>query len=330
MIYNCGYPIWHPISNLSQAFQDYTIVIGGETVYTGRIYFKSSDPQIEQIDVSPIAREYCQVLYEDTPFTNQGVYNLATNGNVGSIINLIVSDASGSITYPVVYNYNTLYIQQSPDKGVLREPITLDADPRGLLFAGGYSNSDAITYSVSTSKQGALAGSGATGAISGITYDLNGKGLEYGDTVTMTANGQAETYTVGRACQNSFSVYYVNKYGGLEALSCTGRYTESWQADKVDVRLYNDRVSPMDFEQITINSDINHILLLNTHFVPTGRERYIDNLINSPKLWVHDFDNDLIFSAKINTNSFSHIQDRFNRPVSYEFSVVESQKQLRR
>lgn len=330
MVYNCGYPIWHPISSQSQPYQDYSILIGADIVFTGRIYFKSTDAQIEQIDISPVAREYCDVLYETADFTNPGVYNLPTEGNTGSIITIIVTDDSGSTSYNVKYDYNTMYTQQSPDTGVLREPITLDVDPRQLLIVSGYSQGGSITYSAAGSNGSAASGSGASGAISGLVFDMASYAFSPGDTVDMTANGDTETYTVRRACKNNFAVYYVNKYGGMESLMCTGRYTESWNRDKTDVRLYNDRISPLDFEQQTINSDLDHLLTLNTGFVPKGRERYIDNLINTTKLWVHDFEIDLIYSAKISTSNFSHRQYEFNRPVSYEFTVVESQKQLRR
>lgn len=330
-IYNCGYPIYHTISNPGSEYQDYSISTGGRTVYTGRIYFRSPSDASERIDLSPIFREYVDVLYEDISFTTSGVYNLPKSADgVGSITAFTVTDSLGTVTYNVIYNYNTEYIGSSPDSGDIREPITFEVDPRQDLFACGYSNVGTAVYSMTTSKDNVSGGSGASGAISGLCVNLSAYPLEAGDTVNMVALGTTITYNVVHPCKNRFALYYVNKYGGLEALLCSGRANEGWNRNDINVELYNDRLNRFDFEQKTLRSDIQHTFELRTGFVPEGHERYIDNVVNTTRCWLHDFDRDIIFSCQITDGSFTAEEKRYNKTLRYNFNVRESQKQLRR
>ncbi|MCD8041506.1 MAG: hypothetical protein LUH10_00425 [Tannerellaceae bacterium] len=329
-IYNCNYPVLHTINNLQQNHQDYTVSIGSTTIYTGRIYYKSTESQTETIDLSPLFREYIDVFYENINLKTAGVFNLPVVNNVGSIRTFTVTDSSGTYTYDVVYNYNTDYIRQSDDVFILREAITLEVDPRQMLFVSGYSTTGTVAYTAVNSAGGTAAGSGNQGVISGLAVDLSAYNLAAGDYVDMTGAGSRLRYNVVTPCRNRFAVYYVNKYGGLEALLCRGKAEEGWNRTNIQVSLYADRLNPYDFGQKSIRTDIDHSLTLRTGFVPIGRERNIDHLVNTNRIWVHDLEKDLIWAAQITQNSFKAEERRYNKTLQYTFSVSESQKQIRR
>lgn len=332
MAYNVNYPIIYNIGNNGQNYRDYTIVTGGQTVYTGRIYFKSESESSVAIDIAPICKDYIDVLYEDIVYPGTAsVQALPADGLIQSVNIFTVTPAGGTgESFTVVYNYNTDYITETSGTDILNEPVVLEADPRQYLFMGSYS-SGSVTFSYSTDTGLSGSSSGSSDQIQLYALNLNSLNLDNAKSITLKAGDQEFKYRIMPECKSRFALYYVNKYGGFDAALFSGHAIENWNPQRVDVRLYNDRANRRDWEQKRLLSEIDKGYELNTGiFLDDMPARAIDNLIYSPKVFIHDLESGTITSCLITDSSYETRDYRGDRLFNYTVNVKESQKQIRR
>lgn len=327
-MYSCCYPIEHTFNATITQQIDYDILVNGSVIYTATLLPFDRASQTVTISISEVCRTYLETFYENV-ISNTVATSLPSSDGKASMITFVVrsdSNPSGDASYQVVYDYNTDYIQPLPDKRYLNDPIDTRVDPRQRLFLSGYSTAQQ-QYTATRNGASIASGSLTSLAIQFLPFNVGG---EEGDTIITTMTGvDSTTYTVTRECPHRYTLYYVNKYGALDALLCIGRDIEGWNPTRVDVQLYNDRGNRLDWEQKRINQEIDHRFTLNTGLLRDEDAEKIDHLIYSPKVFIHDLQEDTITSCIITDTSYSVKQHRYDRVVQYTINVTESQKQLR-
>lgn len=336
MVYSCNYPIWVTFDISDNASVSYNIQVNGNSVYNGTISAFDTSITSVRIDISNICREYLETFYEDiiqNDFSNTVI--VPVHGNVGTSINVIVYGNEPDIPVfsgTVVYDYNTDYISELNDVRYLNNPITGFVDVRQKIpvSASSVNSSGNFEYY----RNGTLISSPAIPTTTQHTLywvDVERLGVQVGDTLRFgIAGGEYSEYTVVESCPHRFVLYYVNKAGGLDAILCGGRYIESWNPDRTDVRIYADRGNRTSFGQKRINAEIDHQWQLNTLFIKKENLDKIDELIYSPKVFIHDLDKDTITSCIITDTQYQvKYTPRYDVPF-YTINVKESIKQLRR
>lgn len=335
-MYSCCYPIEHTFTNSNTI--DYRIVVNGVTIYTGELLPYNPAESTLTIDISPICRSYLDTFYENI-IVNTLATPVPVVDGIATIHTFMVYSSSNpgagsdetAVSYQVVYDYNTEYAQPLPDVSYLNDPIDNIIDPRQRVFASAYNVGGAQAYSATLNGAVVASGSLNTQQIHMFPVDLAATAATEGDTLVMSATGAGDTtYKVTRSCPHRYVVYYVNKYGGLDSLLCTGRHIQGWSPSRVDAKLYDDRLNRRDFQQRRIYQDIDHTFTLNTGLLSnTGAEK-IDHLIYSPKVFLHDLEKNTITSCLITDTTYQVKVHRYDRLVQYTFGVKESQQQIRK
>ncbi len=332
MAYSTGYPTIHTFSSDGSSAIEYSISIGTTEVYQGKILPYNTASATIDIDIAPICAEYLDTFYEDMNLDSTNIAAMPTSGLFGSMNTFTVNVEDVTTNYPIVYDYNTDHEQPLADIRYLNDPIDDKVDPRQRIFTSGYNTtgSQVYTYQVNTGNAVSVSITN-TSNIHLRTVNLHTLGLSVNDTITMGMTGYGtNTYTVVRPCRNRFALYYVNKYGGLDALLCSGRSIESWSPTRTDVTLYDDRLNRRDWQQKRIYSEQDHQFQLNTGWLTDTNARKIDHLIYSPKVWLHDLEDDTITSCLITDTNYSVKERRYDTVVQYVVNVKLSQKEIRR
>lgn len=203
--------------------------------------------------------------------------------------------------YLVCYNYNTDYIFQIAEGSNLNLPITDFVDPRqyigtSILTSGGIS----ATHSIA-------GGSPGTEMIKG-----------------------PHKYKVLPPCSNNFALYYVNKNGGIDYLICSGKSVEKFSTERTEARLYFDMSKRKSFGDVRFHQYISKKYELNTGWVSDSRAKNIDNLTFSPKVWIHDLQNNTITACLVDDANVSIKKFKNDKKVNYTINVTESKKYIRK
>lgn len=350
-VQSCGYPILHPFDSSGGGFIDYTISVKIGTVltpiYSGTITPYNTAATTTEIDISEVCRDWINTHYENISFAGDVATIVPTVNNIASIHTFVVSSGSnkvpdpdepgsttgGDVEYIVKYDYGTDYIQPLADSGNLNLPIDLDVDPRQRIGLSYYNSAGGV-QSFSWTRNGRAGGSAnIPGAqIKLYSVNLRTRDLSEGDKLAFSGPGLDTpiVFTVVKPCPHRYALYYVNKAGGFDALLCTGNHTEGWSPSRTDVKFYDNRLSRMDWQQRRINTEIDHTFVLNTGLLSDVGAYRIDNLIYSPKVFLHDLDEDTITSVIIANTTYTAKYRRKDGLVQYTINVTESQKQLRR
>lgn len=242
------------------------------------------------VDISDICAAYLNPDYESIINSGGIVENSVKTFNVSP---------GGAFT--VAYGYNTDYILEIASGTNINHPTTDYVDPRQLIGTSTLTDSG---ISVSQSNP-----SGAVG--SKITV------------------GEYE-FEIVQECKNRYALYYVNKDGGIDYLLCHGRVNDRWSTSRIDARLYNDRTRRETFENTRIYQDVTKQYTLNTGVISDKRANNIDHLIYSPKIWIHDLENNTITACLVDDQNYSVKTFRNDTLVSYEINISESQYYRRR
>lgn len=260
-----------------------------------------------------------EVIYEgtvDTPEGGAGSVEVDLSGifseyldtnyedfdNLAGLSDTSVKDFSVDGTaYQVCYNYNTDYILDISEGEVLNYPTTYDVDPRmylgrSVLTASGIS----ATHSKRTGNPGTI-----------ITID-------------------DFKYRLVSPCRNRYALYYVNKAGGLDYLLCSGKVLDKFNTRRTEVVFNTDRADRKTFANKRIYQQVSKRYELNTGMLPDDRAYNIDNLIYSPKVWIHDLENDTITACNVDDTAYTIKNYRNDRIANYTINVTEAKTFKRR
>lgn len=327
MAYTLAQPIYHTFSS---GQSNYTVRIlnidGTQTqIFTGKVDLITNDGTID-IDFLDLFSQYIDVFYEDLEFGSDSVQLLPSKNNIADYHTFIISDGIGFPSYFVRYDYNTDYVSETPQGEVnLNDPIDNRIDPRQYLMSTGYGSAE-YSWSINGTIQETYQTTNPV-PINFMSVNLSTKSLNTGNIVSDGFNN----YTVVAPCPNRYTLYYVNKKGGLDMLLMSGkRRAESWNPDRTDVRLYADRSDRKSFEYNRIYQEIDWQYQLNTGFLTDEQARKIDNLIYSPKVFIHDLEDGTITSAIITDSPYQMKSYVTDRPISYTVNLKEAKPYKRR
>lgn len=331
MVYSTAYPIYHIFESAAiNTNINYTINIGDTIVFRGKVIAIDTNPTT--IDISPVCREYLNTYYENTFGDGITLKSLDIHKLISSIWEFTVVVGSTVTPYTVMYNYNDDYRLIYPDNFNLNDPISTDADPRQFIGLSGYN-----VLGDNTFRRQLNTGLVTTNTLNSKLFQVNqGTVLDLyptaqpGDTITLINNQNTFKYDIVSPCRNKFALYYVNKLGGLDYLLCSGRAIESFTGTNTDVRLYGDRLDRKQFERERLQTLIDKKYRLNTGFLTDHQASKIDNLVFSPKTWIHNLDEDTITSCLVSDTSATIRNFRNDQMTGFQFNVTESQQILRK
>lgn len=364
MVYSCAYPINinFMATDQSGAPIDYTDVkvdyeIWREEqgamwlVHSGTLFGGNTEPPA--IDVSNIVADYLSHAYESSAWGSP-MQDVPGSGAEATIAKFIVRSVylDGVVEFTAIYNYNTDYLSQYPDAMCLADPISTEVDPRQYLTLSSYNvdgdDTVEITWGagrhvlkfadhilkfgddVLTVGSPDIGSSVKSSVYHFIAEKLSDYDVAPGDKIAVSNNGVVLNFNVVTPCHSRFVIYYVNKLGGLDSLLCNGKATESWNPTHENIRVYDNRLDRRDFQAKRVMSEIEKRYELNSPILTDEGAAKIDNLIYSPKVWVHDLDKDTVTACLISDTSYTVKSFRNDRKVQYTINLYESQKYLRK
>ncbi|MCC8188824.1 MAG: hypothetical protein LIP08_15355 [Bacteroides sp.] len=339
-MYSCNARIPHTFDVSDGAKVSYDIWIGDTQIYSGEILPFGADATLT-IDISKQCRTYMQAYYERLSLDGIAVRNVPIDGLFSTVQTFRVSSLSNQganapdVSYVVCYDYNTDYISELRNRRGLNHPLFLKADPRQRLFVSG------VNYGAEKQQYGyrineedlQLFTIEHSDVYHLFSVNLGVLNVSAGDSVTLImgdANNpvQTHTYLITEPCSNRYVLYYVNKAGGFDSLLCQGRTTVSWSPERTDVNLYNDISNRQDWEQKRLHQQVEKRYELNTNLLPADSLPGIDELIYSPRVFIHDLHIDTITSCLITNTSYTVKEHPYDLP-QYTIGVKESQKHIR-
>lgn len=327
MVYSTAYPLYVTLTGTSGTIIEYSLSIKGKNIFNGKVVLIENSAEINIMDK---IRNYLETFYEDVIGNSVGLISLPVRNNIGSLIEATFSTASFTSTYKIAYDYNSNRIQELPNTRFLNEPIDRRVDPRQIIGISGY-NIDS-TYTYSSYINGVISASNSTNASDAIKWyklDLSNLKLNVNDVVTLSGWGGSIEFRVIEPCSSRFAVYYVNKYGGLDSLICSGKATESYNTERTDVRLYTNNLHAASFEKKRIAQEITKKYALNTGLLTDAEGKRIDHLMSSPKIWLHDLESEDIISCMVDATSYQIKTSENDSLVSYSFNIYESKPYIR-
>lgn len=151
--------------------------------------------------------------------------------------------------------------------------------------------------------------------------------LVYGDIYALEINGR--TYYITNTCYK-YCLYYLNNLGGLDSLLFRGR---ELQSDKLSRLSYKSNyvAQSTDFYKKDYLTKINESWSLNTSFLTDLESGKMIQVMASNRLYLHDFDNDIIIPVNITNSSCDHktYKNQGRKMATYEITVEASQPKFR-
>lgn len=244
-----------------------------------------------------------------------------------------------SIEYSITVIYDWSYTSNSSDVLTTLTPMVLD--PRQFFFVSAYNHSGSCNMSIIKNGQQLMWYSCPVGDFKHGEIDLYEYGCKDGDTVRVVYTyGSGSTiydFQVKSTC-NNYCFYYINERGGWDTYAIRGK---GIQKDKLNNYTYKQNyvnelqrtgVTPFfNFGTTLYAKDIKETWECSTGWINEDDSKRITSLLNSPLVFLHDFENDIV-TPVIVTNSFSEHKTHRNQNrklIQYTINVESSQEKYR-
>lgn len=277
--------------------------------------------------------------------------------------------ADGNLIYAatVCYNYkfddNEVY---SPSKLSLNRNIFNVADPRQLLFSTVYADKDGTVlgnYGLHTGGLRVRTKNGPAPILRGKETCLPG-GI-YHAVIKPSSAIVDNTFLIGWEALDThyqmvdrftfvcpdlhkYAVYYVNMYGGIDFILGTNASTETVTVKNSAITKYADNNNRSEFakynylkENVTSWKIVTDMFYGITKYksgdnIPTDyytvdeQANLMQHLFQSPKIWVHDLENDIIYSANLTDSKMTNktFMTNGNRHFNYTLNLERSQSDV--
>lgn len=210
--------------------------------------------------------------------------------------------------YTMVYDYNTQWISEIGDFRANNDPIRAELVAGQFVVPSIYNATCGATTQISVYLNSVLIDSSSpVGPSSYYWYDTLGANASAGDEIRfdIASSGMSEsqTYTFIKPCHR-YVIYYLNKFGGIDSLVVKGTTTESYNNSDYTIDGNYDRSLPQNFQYRRIQNTTTKILTMNIGRMTNSQAAKIDHLYLSPKVWVHDLKEGLIYAVNVNDSSF--------------------------
>lgn len=170
---------------------------------------------------------------------------------------------------------------------------------------------------------GSISGGGAQG----------GSIVIFGNTFTPTEisfNGDPIEINLSNGCER-YAIYFVNPRGGRSTYLVTAkRIIDGVSNDWFRIKTNFDRLDSKSFETRTIRNLVTKTHQFNTGWLSDEDNEKINELVTSPRVWIHDFETGEIKSAYVSQSN--HQTKRFSndRVSNSTITIYEAQEHLRR
>lgn len=346
MVYSSSYPILVTIPpsdpnialRYSVSAYIYPGIITATRIFDGAV-FPIDSTSNTVIDIAPIVRKYLNTWYEKSNFLvvsgEMGVYNNQAMV-LEAYVDVVTPSGTLSSNYTVKYDYNIDYVSQLDDNGITNDLIDSSATPNQIITLTNYIANIAIgstTWTI-TNQNGTIIYAGdPVAGIGGINTPiwLGSLRVSPGETLTVTnLNGGSFTIEIIPECRNWWTLYYVNKKGGLDWLPVHGLPVESYSTTRTQGRFSHTGVIRQDFENVILSQDIVREYDLTTRQLDKDSANKLDNALFTPKAWIFNPETGSTTSVIPTVRSYDIKTYPRENDLGYTFRVRESQNYYRR
>lgn len=153
--------------------------------------------------------------------------------------------------------------------------------------------------------------------------------VKVADETNISFNGTPIEFNISNGCER-YAIYFVNRWGGRTSMIVKGYVRDGITYDSFRIRTQYDRLDPRAFETRTIRNNEYKTHTFNTSWLMDEDNDKIDDLISSPRVWIHDFETGEIKSAYISQSSFTNKRYRTDKVSNNQITVIEAQSHIRR
>lgn len=153
--------------------------------------------------------------------------------------------------------------------------------------------------------------------------------VKQGAIETISVNGVEYPIVYSEGCER-FSLYWVNRIGGRSQLLLEGKEVEKFGNDFYRIQTNYDETDPASFERRTILNNTTQSFTLYTGLLTDEESNKMDDLFTSPRVWLHDHENDRIMSVYITDSNVTRKTYSNNRKFTYTINVTQAQNHIRR
>lgn len=244
---------------------------------------------------------------------------------------------SDSSAFVFAYDYNTDGISDIGDYRLNSDPIKNNIRKGQYVTASYYDLQCNISKALSVKVNGGQV-VGETSQNRHIQYwvDTTLLDVNEGDTLSISitrpdgAIDEVE-YNVEPDCYR-YALYYLNKFGAVDTLLIEGAVTESYSNDRFMINNHYDRSEPMNHQYQVIQNTALKSYTLNTGDLSDAQSKKMDHLMLSPKIWLHDLEDEIIYAAYISNPSYAVNKRSVNNETynNYTFDITIAQDIIRR
>jgi len=302
-ILSVKYPI---VYTAATADYDYGIYEGSQQIYAGYCYGK-------EVDISPVLQSYMNAdlvsLPSEADMTSG--FKLETGSFVRSFT---IRAGSASQTYLVANDYNDQYITEYDATYITSGSVTGVYHPGSLFFADVNAPGGSTTIVVNGTTRAVNATSGHLTA-----YNVN----------TLTIAGKVIPIQKSGDCVR-FSLYWVNRLGGRSQLLLEGKSTEKYASSFTQYETSYQKTDPKSFQTRTIVNTVSRSFVLRTGLLTDEQSEKMDDLFTSPKVWLHDHENNQILSVCVTDKNMTRKTRKNDRMFTYTINATQAQTHIRR
>lgn len=309
-------PVWKDDSiSVVGDYTQYTLFADGETVYEGAVY--GLDGRAE-LSVNDIAKQY--LSYDDIKWGTEK----SVNSNYCRSFS--IADDSGETIFKRSYFNSYGYDNPIPMSGnlmVLSEPIDGDI-PFGAEIPLSVFSKTSVTYSIY--KGNTVAFNGTNPSRTNTNHLLRADGVNVPYII-----GGVEYYRSVPRCEGQYVIYYVNAFGGWDALLVKGN---SKRSDNISIYSYDRKRdnTTARHQSTRYMDDITPKWELHTSWLDDEHSRRMHHLLESNMTYLYDVINDRLIPTVVTDTKCDWLTYRNNgrKMVNYTITMNESQKKDRR
>lgn len=309
-------PVWKDDSiSVVGDYTQYTLFADGETVYEGAVY--GLDGRAE-LSVNDIAKQY--LSYDDIK------WGIEKSVNSNYCRSFSIADDSGDTIFKRSYFNSYGYDNPIPMSGnlmILSEPIDGDI-PFGAEIPLSVFSKTSVTYSIY--KGNTVAFNGTNPSRTNTNHLLRADGINVPYII-----GGVEYYRSVPRCEGQYVIYYVNAFGGWDALLVKGN---SKRSDNISIYSYDRKRdnTTARHQSTRYMDDITPKWELHTSWLDDEHSRRMHHLLESNMTYLYDVINDRLIPTVVTDTKCDWLTYRNNgrKMVNYTITMNESQKKDRR
>lgn len=333
----------YTIADPAATYIDFQIKSGPSTIlYTGRGY-PIPNTQTVVLDITEILEDHCNFnngaasLFENaTTFIPSFVlnYTLSVKEQTQSVYTLFRADTVLAV-YPDAIDTQMIV----PGITNLNMKTEYNIDARSCKTAAFYTDS-AFNIRIQDNPSGQItelvvpANTYIAVTAFGVPNTMGGVISKLGPVRT-----ELVSYNAQFCNKNKGTLYWLNRFGGIESLLITGKQEHTSQQTRLSYKKKQYTISGTTINtsasihgDTTIKTDISKQWTLGTTFLEDTDWTWMESLYTSPMVWYQDFEYNTIESVIVTSNNFRRelFKDSGKKIPIYEIQVTSSQSKYRK